>query len=205
MSPEDFCVCGARRKAHLAPFSGCGNFEPFEGPTGARDGRTNAPPTGLDPCESPSAVRVTSEAERNGALRETIKVQADEIERLKKESAAHWNLARVNGEEAVQLAETLIVLRDAAETLCGSEGIAVDDDTTEVSAGWLSELRRVIDASRTTAAKDRINDLRRAARSVVEAWNVERADKFSADWHAEFRSLAAALRAFQGPIPKASE
>lgn len=36
MSPEnhdDFCVCGARRKAHLAPFSGCGNFEPFEGPS----------------------------------------------------------------------------------------------------------------------------------------------------------------------------
>lgn len=33
-NPDDFCVCGARRKAHLAPFSGCGDFEPFEGPTG---------------------------------------------------------------------------------------------------------------------------------------------------------------------------
>lgn len=31
-SPEDFCVCGARRKAHLAPYSGCDDFEPFEGP-----------------------------------------------------------------------------------------------------------------------------------------------------------------------------
>ena len=35
-SPEDFCVCGARRKAHLAPYSGCDNFEPFEGPTKTR-------------------------------------------------------------------------------------------------------------------------------------------------------------------------
>ncbi len=85
-SPDDFCVCGARRKAHLAPFSGCGNFEPFAGPTGARDGHMNAPPTGPDPCEPLSAVLTTSETERSEALRETIKAQAAEIERLKKES-----------------------------------------------------------------------------------------------------------------------
>lgn len=125
-----------------------------------------------------------------------------EIERLKKESAAHWNLARTNGEDAAQLAGSLLALRDAAGFLCESEGNAVDDDIVEVDADLLSQLRKAVDASRTTAAKDRITDIRRAARSVVQAWQVERAEKFSADWHAEFRCLEAALRAFPNPTPK---
>lgn len=130
---------------------------------------------------------------------EVDRLRAD-IERLKKESAAHWNLARTNGEDAAQLAGSLLALRDAAGFLCESEGNAVDDDIVEVDADLLSQLRKAVDASRTAAAKDRITDLRRAARSVVQAWQVERADKFSADWHAEFRCLEAALRAFPNPI-----
>lgn len=123
-----------------------------------------------------------------------------EIERLKKESAAHWSIARTNGEDAAQLASSLLALRDAAGFLCESEGNAVDDDIVEVDADLLSQLREAVNASRTAAAKDRINDLRRAARSVVQAWQVEPGDRFSADWHAEFRCLESALRAFPNPI-----
>jgi len=116
--------------------------------------------------------------------------------------AAYWRGCEdADAQRGNATPDALDRLRHTASAVCNSEGIPLDDDMVEVRADRLSELRKEIDNGANVAAEAaRITDLRRVARSVVQAWQVERADKFSADWHAEFRCLESALRAFPNPI-----